>query len=106
MKLVQKYIKRYYNLKIFKGLDLKGKNKVKLLYKNILSRQLSKKLNYIKLELFKVKRKITEVNYKLDLPVKIKIYLVQYIAMLKLVYREYKPLIYKADIYKSRKEDK
>ena len=37
-KLVQKYIKRYYNLKISKGLDLKGGNKVWLLYKNILSK--------------------------------------------------------------------
>ena len=72
VKLVQKYIKRYYNLKIFKGLDLKGKNKVKLLYKNILSRQLSKKLNYIKLKLFKIKKEVTEVNYKLNLLVKIK----------------------------------
>ena len=44
----QKYLKRYYNLKIFKRPDLKGGNKVWLLYKNILSRQLSKKLNYIK----------------------------------------------------------
>ena len=47
-----------------------------------------------------------EVNYKLDLPVKIKIHPVQYIVMLKLVYREYKPLIYKADTYRGRKEDK
>ena len=54
MKLVQKYIKRYYNLKVSKGLDLKGGDKVWLLYKNILSRQLSKKLNYIKLGLFKI----------------------------------------------------
>ena len=44
-----------------------------------------------------------EVNYKLDLLVKIKIYLVQYIAMLKLVYKEYKLLIYKADTYKAEK---
>ena len=49
--------------------------------------------------------KVTEVNYKLNLLAKIKIYLVQYIAILKLVYREYKPLIYKADIYKGREED-
>ena len=47
-----------------------------------------------------------EVNYKLDLPIKIKFYLVQYIAILELVYREYKLLIYKADIYKGREEDK
>ena len=47
-----------------------------------------------------------EVNYKLDLPVKIKIYLVQYIAILELVYREYELLIYKADTYKDREENK
>ena len=74
MKLVQKYIKRYYNLKVFKGPDLKGGNKVWLLHKNILSKQLSKKLNYIKLGLFRIKKKVIEVNYKLDLPAKIKIY--------------------------------
>ena len=73
-KLVQEHIKRYYNLKVFKGLDLKGGNKVWLLYKNILSRRLSKKLNYVKLGPFKIKKKIIEVNYKLDLLAKIKIY--------------------------------
>ena len=63
-------------MKVFKGPDLKGGDKVWLLYKNILSRQLSKKLNYIKLGPFEIKKKITEVNYKLDLPAKMKIYLV------------------------------
>ena len=47
-----------------------------------------------------------EVNYKLDLPAKIKIYLVQYIAMLKLVYGEYELLIYKVNTYRGREEDK
>ena len=46
-----------------------------------------------------------EVNYKLDLLAKMKIYLVQHIAMLELVYREYELLIYKADTYKGREED-
>ena len=73
-KIVQEYIKRYYNLKVSEGLDFKEGDKVWLLYKNILSRWSSKKLNYIKLGPFKVKRKIIKVNYKLDLPVKIKIY--------------------------------
>ena len=50
--------------------------------------------------------KITEVNYKLDLPAKIKIYPVQYIIILELVYREHKLLIYKTDTYRGRKEDK
>ena len=99
-------MKRYYNLKVSKGPDLKGGNKVWLLHKNILSRRLSKKLNYVKLGPFKIKKKITEVNYKLDLLAKIKIYLVQYIVMLKLVYREYELLIYKVDIYRGREEDK
>ena len=106
MKLVLKYIKKYYNLKVFKGPDLKRGDKVWLLYKNILSRQLSKKLNYVKLKLFEIKKKIIEINYKLDLLVKIKIYPVQYIAILKLVYRKYKPLIYKVNTYKGKKEDK
>ena len=88
------------------GPDLKRENKVWLLYKNILSRQLSKKLNYIKLGLFKIKKKVTEVNYKLDLLAKIKIHLIQYIAILKPVYREHELLIYKIDIYKGREEDK
>ena len=47
-----------------------------------------------------------EVNYKLNLPIKIKIHLVQYIAILEPAYREYKPLIYKADTYRGREEDK
>ena len=41
-----------------------------------------------------------EVNYKLDLLVKIKIYLVQHIAILELVYREYKLPIYEANTYR------
>ena len=56
--------------------------------------------------LFKILKKVTEVNYKLDLLTKIKIYLVQYIIILKLVYREYELLLYKVDIYKGHKEDK
>ena len=46
-----------------------------------------------------------EVNYKLDLLTKIKIYLIQYIAMLEPVYGEHEPLIYKIDMYRGREED-
>ena len=45
--------------------------------------------------LFKIINKVTEVLYRLDLLLKIKIHLVYYIAMLKLVYGNYKLLIYK-----------
>ena len=47
-----------------------------------------------------------KVNYKLDLLAKIKIYLVQHIIILELVYRKHKLLIYKADIYKSKEKNK
>jgi len=47
-----------------------------LLYKNFKSRRLSKKLDYVKIGLFKIVEKISEVIYRLDLPVKMKIYLV------------------------------
>src|SRR6266566_3350731 len=62
-KLVQKCIKKYYNKKRSKGLALKEGDKVWLLYKNFKSRQLSKKLDYMKLGLFKVAEKISEVIY-------------------------------------------
>ena len=80
---------KYYNLKVSKGLDLKKGDKVWLLYKNFSSRQLNKKLNYIKLGLFIVKGKVTKVNYKLDLPKKIKMHLVQHITILKPAYKKY-----------------
>ena len=47
------------------------------------------------MELFKIINKVIKVSYRLDLLPKIKIHLVYYIAILKLVYRNHKPLIYK-----------
>ena len=44
--------------------------------------------------LFKIISKVIKVSYKLDLPLKIKIHLVYYIAILKPAYRDYKSLIY------------
>jgi len=60
-------MKRYYNAKRSKGLDLKAGDKVWLLYKNFKSQRLSKKLNYIRLEPFKIKVKTLEVIYRLNL---------------------------------------
>src|SRR6266702_8999159 len=75
-KLVQECIKRYYNKKRSKGLTLKRGDKVWLLYKNFKSRQLSKKLDHIKLGLFKVLKKVIKIIFKLNLPTRIKIYLI------------------------------
>ena len=45
--------------------------------------------------LFKIINKVTEVLYRLNLLLKIKIHLIYYIVILELVYRNYKLLIYK-----------
>ena len=45
--------------------------------------------------LFKIINKVTEVTYRLDLLLKMKIYLVHYITILKPVYKNHKLLIYK-----------
>ena len=95
IKLVQEYIKRYYNQKVSKGLDLKEGDKVYLLTKNFKSKRFNKKLNYIKIRPFKIISKVMEVLYRLNLLLKIKIHLVYYIAILKLVHGNHKPLIYK-----------
>jgi len=81
-------MRKYYNLKKSKGLGLREGDKVWLLYKNFKLRRLSKKLDYIKIRLFKIVAKILEVIYRLNLLVKMKIYLVQYIIMLEPAYRD------------------
>jgi len=71
-----------------------------LLYKNFKLRRLSKKLDYVKIGPFKIAVKILEVIYRLNLLIKIKIYLVQYIIMLELVYKDLALLAYKEDTYR------
>ena len=76
-----------------------------LLHKNFKNWWLSKKLDYIKLKPFKIIAKILNLIYKLDLPVRMKIYLVQHIAMLELTHRNIKPPVYKIETYKGQEED-
>src|SRR6266568_6841762 len=99
-KLVQKRMKKYYNKKRSEGPNLKDGDKMWLLHKNFKSRQPSKKLNHVKLRLFKIAIKILKITYKLDLLAKMKIYLVQHIVMLKPAKGDIKPLLYEMDIYK------
>ena len=47
------------------------------------------------MKLFKIIDKVIEISYRLDLLPKIKIHPVYYIAILKLVHRNHKLLIYK-----------
>jgi len=74
---VNKYRKEY--------LWLKKRNKVYLLIKNIINKRPSKKLNYIKIRLFSIKKSKRLINYKLNFLADAKVYLVFYISRLKLV---------------------
>ena len=56
--------------------------------------------------LFKIINKVTEVLYRLNLLLKIKIHSVYYITILEPVHGNHKLLIYKQDMYKRYKEDK
>jgi hypothetical protein len=64
---------------------LKKKNKIYLIQRNIQTKRLNTKLDHKKLGLFKIKKVIGLVNYKLVLPKTINIYLVFYISLLELV---------------------
>jgi hypothetical protein len=64
---------------------LKKGNKVYLIQRNIQTKQPSIKLDHKKLGLFKIKRIIRLVNYKLVLPKTMNIHLVFHISLLELV---------------------
>jgi hypothetical protein len=53
--------------------------------KNLKTRKSSKKLNYIKIESFLIKKTKKSINYELDLSKNVKVFLVFYISLLKLV---------------------
>jgi len=50
--------------------------------------------------------RILEVIYKLNLPAKIKIYLVQHITMLEPAHRDLALLVYKEETYRGQEENK
>src|SRR5271165_3382894 len=74
----------YYNRKYSKVLALKKGDKVYLLRHNINTKQLSNKLDFKKLGLYKIKRAIGLVNFKLTLLHNLQIHPIFYIALLEL----------------------
>ena len=56
---------------------------VYLATKNITIKRLNKKLDYKYLEPYKVIKKISENNYQLDLPPKVRIHSIFYVSLLK-----------------------
>src|SRR3954468_24355101 len=76
----------YYNKKRSKGLDLKEGDKVFLLTKFLRIKRLSKKLDFKRVRLFRIIKKVVNSNYKLLLPNTIKVRSkVFYISLLELI---------------------
>ncbi len=73
----------YQNKKRKTASQLKERNKVYLLTKNLRTKKSSKKLNYVKVGSFLVKKTKKSVNYKLDLFKNVRIFPVFYILLLK-----------------------
>jgi len=53
--------------------------------KNLKTRKLNKKLNHIKIKSFLIKKTKKLINYELDLPKNVKVFLVFYILLLELI---------------------
>ncbi len=65
--------------------QLKERNKIYLLTRNLKTKKKSKKLNYVKIELFFIKIVKRLVNYELDLPKNARVFLVFHVLLLELV---------------------
>jgi hypothetical protein len=75
------YYDKYYNIELI----LKKRDKIYLIRRNIQIKQLSIKLDHKKLGLFKIKRIVGLINYKLVLPKTINIHPVFHISLLELI---------------------
>jgi hypothetical protein len=74
---------KYQNKRRKMAPQLKKRNKVYLLTKNLKTRRKSKKLDHVKVEPFFIKEVKGPVNYELDLPKNAKVFLVFHISLLE-----------------------
>jgi hypothetical protein len=95
---------KYQNKKRKMAPQLKKRNKVYLLTKNLKIRKKSKKLNYVKIESFFIKAVKRLVNYELDLFKDARVFLVFYISLLESV--DLNTSIQKTFHYKSQEKNR
>jgi hypothetical protein len=84
--------------------QLKKRNKIYLLTKNLKIRKKSKKLNHVKVESFFIKAVKESVNYELDLLKNARVFLVFHISLLESV--DPSTSIQKTFHYKSQKKNR
>ncbi len=88
LEFVKTRIKRYYNKHRLEGPCLEKGDKVYLISRNLRIKRLSKKLDFKKIGLFKVKERISDNNYRLSLLVTIRLRIyIFYISLLELAYK-------------------
>ncbi|KAF5239468.1 hypothetical protein FANTH_9943 [Fusarium anthophilum] len=83
LEFVNKRIQWYYNSKRLEGPTFKEGDMVYLSTKNITTKQPSHKLDFKYIGPYKIVRKISKNNYKLDLPTKVRLHKIFHIALLK-----------------------
>ena len=83
--------------------QLKERNKMYLLTKNLKTRKKSKKLDHVKVKSFFIKIVKESINYELDLPKNAKVFLVFHISLLELV--DLNTSIQETFHYKSQKKN-
>ena len=80
----------YYNSKRIRGLIFLKRDLVYLLRKNIKIKRLNSKLDYTKLRLYKIKKVLEKIIYKLELFNIMRIHLIFYIFLLELIFKNAK----------------
>jgi hypothetical protein len=85
LEFVRNQINNYYDPKRIKGPFFSEGDIVYLATKNISIKQLTKKLDYKYIRPYKVLQKISENNYKLDLPPKVRLHPIFHVLLLELV---------------------
>jgi hypothetical protein len=83
LSFVQKMHKKYYDQKRLKGPTFSEGDMVLLATKNINTKRPNKKLDYKYIGPYKVLEKISENNYKLDLPPKVRLHPIFHISLLE-----------------------
>ncbi len=88
LEFVKTRIKQYYDKHRLEGLCLEREDKVYLISQNLRIKRSSKKLDFKKIGLFKVEKRISDNNYRLSLlaTMKLRIYMF-YISLLELAYK-------------------
>jgi transposase InsO family protein len=83
LEFVRQRMKRYYDTKKVEGPTFKEGEMVYLSTKNITTKRPSHKLDYKYIGPYKIKKRISESNYELDLPPKVRLHKVVHVALLE-----------------------